>query len=166
MSRYRPSVCNDPELTRAVEADICAWLEAMPRDMRFRKHKQHPPRVRHPDPHEENGLPDGWVIYSRFVDFRMATDLVLVRRAEGDWVVVSHHRNAGSTAPFIAFRTLKEVFDYNLYRANPDVQTARFTVWLRRVFLRCYDPTDAADASELMLVALGSEVSAVPTALT
>jgi hypothetical protein len=146
-----------------VDTDFVRW------ESRLSPLPKYPQRKAHPHPHEPNGLPEGWRIWSTYADFHKGVDRLLVRRFVGDWMILTHQRADQMTAVVSGGATVASLYRQPLtgrgLRWLDDIQT-RQRVWLRKVIVSAYDPTDPVEDSERVLVALGGPVMVFPHILS
>lgn len=116
----------------------------------------------HPDPHEENGLPPGWRIWSRYANFNAHTDLLLVQRPNLEWVTVYAQRDPSASFMYGTFESLAQMYAQFLADPEPVARTGRDAQWLRRVLVRLFDVHDPFESTERFLVSLGGHPSVDP----
>lgn len=140
-----------------VDTDFRIWENTLPGHVSGRGRRVHP------RPHMENGLPQGWTVWATYAEFFPNSDRYLVRRPEGDWIVLRHQRNNQITSVIAGAATF-----LGLYRRIvelPAPPEARQRDWLRAFAARHCDLDDPIEAAEHMVLALGGEMTFIPRAL-
>lgn len=122
-----------------------------------------------PDPHTEQGLPDGWGIHAEMATQfdSLDTDWLLVRRATGGWLLVRHERDLSRTALRGAAVALGGLYADVQRVASPNLHGVYPTLagWLRALIVDAYDPSDEIEVAARVMVALGGPVIVTPKAL-
>lgn len=164
----QPTSSTGTDLSQVVDEEMRRWEAGLAQDQQPTGQSR---QVPHPDPHETGGVPPGWGIRSRYADFLPGSDMVLIHRPPGDWLILRHDRVGQHSRVVMGNATLAGLYDSLARRAEQGTVAGRdmafhggLSGWLHRTLMSMFDPTDPTEAAEQMLFGLGGHLHTPPRA--
>lgn len=119
-----------------------------------------------PAPGATHGLPRGWTVVAVLAGYQADTDLYLVRRTAGGWMLLRHESDLERTQMFWLDESLGHLYQHlceELATRSPaSTRLTPIADWLHQVLMSMYDQDDEVEAGEQLLFALGANLTYLP----